>query len=86
MNVIEIVIDKILAEIKSSEPTKVVLLLPCFQGSDCVRWASKIKQARGIRLLRVPQGRFQFSAPDSYRLPAELKVGGFSSQSKFGCF
>ena len=69
-------IDKVLVDLKSLLPTRVVLIIPVFRGGDVTRWRNKMELGGGIRVLRVPEHKFQFSTPDSYR-NRESQVGAF---------
>jgi hypothetical protein len=79
-NLIEEVITKIAQSLKSNLPTRVVLLIPIFEGSIGQLYETQAKEARFLEIATFPKGSFSFIAPEHYHIHNNFQPGYFSEK------
>jgi hypothetical protein len=67
-NLIEKVILKISDSLRSNLPTRVVLLIPIFEGKVGQLYETQARNSRFLEIATFPQNSFSFVAPEHYHI------------------
>ena len=79
-NLIEKVITKIAESLRSNLPTRVVLLIPIFEGNIGKLYENQAQSKRFLEIATFPQGSFSFVAPEHYRIHDNFQPGYFAQK------
>ena len=79
-NLIEKVIEKVFDSLRSSQPTRVVLLIPIFEGKQGHLYETQAKKSRFLEIATFPKGSFSFVAPEHYHISNNFRPGFFSEK------
>ena len=79
-NLIEKVIKKIADSLQSDKPTRVILLVPVFQGQHGHLYETQAKKSRFLEIATFPQGSFSFVAPEQYYINNNFQPGVFTEK------
>ena len=83
-NLIEKVISKIADSLRSNLPTRVVLLIPIFEGKTGQLYETQARNSRFLEIATFPKGSFSFVAPEHYHIHNNFQPGHFAQ--KIGLF
>ena len=83
-NLIEKVISKIADSLRSNLPTRVVLLIPIFEGKTGQLYETQARNSRFLEIATFPKGSFSFVAPEHYHIHNNFQPGHFVQ--KIGLF
>ena len=83
-NLMEKVISKISDSLRSNLPTRVVLLIPIFEGSIGKLYENQAQKSRFLEIATFPQNSFSFVAPEHYHIHDNFQPG-YSAQ-KIGLY
>ena len=79
-NLIEKVISKISESLRSNLPTRVVLLIPIFEGKIGQLYETQAKNSRFLEIATFPKGSFSFVAPVHYHIHDNFQPGHFAQK------
>src|ERR1044071_5692055 len=79
-NLIEKVISKISDSLRSNLPTRVVLLIPIFEGSIGKLYENQAQKSRFLEIATFPQNSFSFVAPEHYHIHNNFQPGYFAQK------
>jgi hypothetical protein len=79
-NLIEKVITKIADSLRSNLPTRVVLLIPIFEGNIGQLYENQVRNNRFLEIATFPQGSFSFVAPEHYHIHDNFQPGYFAQK------
>ena len=79
-NLIEKVIEKISDSLRSDLPTRVVLLIPIFDGKIGHLYEDQARNSRFIEIATFPKGSFSFVSPEHYHMHNNFQPGTFSEK------
>ena len=79
-NLIEKVISKVSDSLRSNLPTRVVLLIPIFEGTIGQLYENQARQSRFLEIATFPQGSFSFVAPEHYHIRNNFQPGYFAQK------
>src|SRR5271155_3688882 len=74
------VIEKVFDSLRSSQPTRVVLLIPIFEGKQGHLYETQAKKSRFLEIATFPKGSFSFVAPEHYHISNNFRPGFFSEK------
>ena len=79
-NLIEKVIEKVLDSLRSDLPTRIILLIPTFQGQIGRLYETQAKKSRFLEIATFPKKSFSFVAPEHYQIHNNFQPGFFAEE------
>ena len=79
-NLIERVLEKILDSLRSDLPTRVILLIPIFEGEIGHLYETQARKSRFLEIATFPKRSFSFVAPEHYHINNNFQPGVFAEQ------
>ena len=76
-NLIEKVIAKVSDSLRSNLPTRVILLIPIFEGRIGHLYETQAKKSRFLEIATFPKGSFSFVAPEHYHIHNNFRLDFF---------
>ena len=79
-NLIEKVIKKVSDSLRSNLPTRVVLLVPIFDGEVGHLYEDQARKSRFLEIATFPKSSFSFVAPEHYHIHNNFQPGFFAGE------
>src|SRR5271154_5483491 len=79
-NLIEKVIAKVTDSLRSNLPTRVILLIPIFEGQVGHLYETQARKSRFLEIATFPKGSFSFVAPQHYHIHNNFRPGFFAEK------
>ena len=79
-NLIEKLISKICDSLRSDLPTRVILLIPIFEGKIGQLCETQAKNSRFLEIATFPKNSFSFVAPEHYYIHNNFQPGHFAQK------
>jgi hypothetical protein len=79
-NLIEKVIEKVSDSLRSNLPTRVVLLIPIFDGKVGHLYETQARKSRFLEIATFPKSSFSFVAPEHYHIHNNFQPGFFAGE------
>ena len=79
-NLIEKVIKKVSDSLRSNLPTRVVLLVPIFDGEVGHLYETQARKSRFLEIATFPKSSFSFVAPEHYHIHNNFQPGFFAGE------
>jgi hypothetical protein len=79
-NLIERAITKVFDSLRSTLPTRVILLIPIFEGRIGHLYETQAKKSRFLEIATFPKGSFSFVAPEHYHIHNNFQPGFFTEK------
>src|ERR1700722_16011750 len=79
-NLIEKVIAKVSDSLRSNLPTRVILLIPIFEGEIGHLYETQARNSRFLEIATFPKGSFSFVAPQHYHIHNDFRPGFFAGK------
>ena len=84
-NLLSKVIRKISEDLKGDKPTRVILMLPVFEGEQGQYYEDQARQAKFLKIVSFPKGTFPLLVPDHFETVHDFKTSFVRGSQSLPC-